>query len=461
MKTLYTRIVGIILLIILISSLVGFMVSNYYYHFHQKSKNDQKITAMLQEVTSYLENQKSLEINPYLTNLGDLGYQFLLIDPNNKKKFFGQPFRESTLEQKIIDSVKSGTAYHGIQQFPPYLFITGFFDNIIENTVGTSFHIDGETYALFMRADSKTHFGELRSYFTNLIFLTIIFSILLILIGTRFIVKPITNLTAATKKIAQGTFDVALQTTRKDEIGTLSNNFAHMAKKLKQLDHMRQQFVANVSHEIQTPLSSIQGFAQTLHRKDLTEKEREQYLVVIEKESQRLSQLSKQLLLLSSLDREEISLEKTNVHLAKQIQEVIFMTEWHWREKNLSIEMDLSPIVISGDANLLYQVWINLMTNCMKYNREGGSIKIQITTTKEDIWIYFTDTGIGMTEQEQKHIFERFYKADRARTRDLDGNSSGLGLAIVEKIIHLHAGEIQVKSQINEGTTFSIRLPKL
>lgn len=160
------------------------------------------------------------------------------------------------------------------------------------------------------------------------------YSVFYLLLLTRaFIVKPITKLTEATKRIADGDYSSKLNVTRSDEIGDLAQHFAKMTQSIQRLDDMRQEFVSNVSHEIQSPLASIQGFSQTLQSEELTKEQRNNYLSIIEKESRRMSLLSKQLLMLASLDKEDDPLQRSNFDLAQQIRQVMFMLEWNWREK--------------------------------------------------------------------------------------------------------------------------------
>ncbi|MNN06287.1 Alkaline phosphatase synthesis sensor protein PhoR [compost metagenome] len=230
-----------------------------------------------------------------------------------------------------------------------------------------------------------------------------------------------------------------------------------MVKSIGQLEEMRQEFVSNVSHEIQSPLASIQGFSHTLLSKDLSEEQRREYLLIIEDESRRMSQLSKQLLTLASLDKEEAILEMTSFDVSAQIRQVLFMTEWNWREKEIAIKMELPETYVKGDSKLLYQVWVNLITNSIKFSEEGGTISLRVRQENKTCTIEIQDTGIGIAESDLPHIFQRFYRSDKSRNRK--EGSSGLGLAIVDKIVEIHHGHIEVTSELGQGTTFRIHLP--
>jgi signal transduction histidine kinase len=230
-----------------------------------------------------------------------------------------------------------------------------------------------------------------------------------------------------------------------------------MTHSIQRLDDMRQEFVSNVSHEIQSPLASIQGFSQTLQSEELTKEQRNQYLSIIEKESRRMSSLSKQLLMLASLDKVDDPLQRSKFDLAQQIRQVLFMLEWNWREKDMVIEMDLPSTVISADEKLLNQVWTNLITNSIKYSESGSSIDIRIKRIDSTVEVMIADTGIGIPEEDLPYILDRFYKVDKVRNRSETG--SGLGLSITKKTVELHGGTIEVQSELGKGTTFYIRLP--
>ena len=458
MKTLYSRFVLTTICIMVLSSVIAFVLSNLYYQYNLKSFNDQKITGMAYDIQDFYKHNPEVNMEDYLTHVGKLGYQIYLVDEHGQGVFYGGEFRNHTLNPKVVKQVVNGKTYHGILNFPSKLFITGFFDNDLMNSIGVPIVIGGVTHALFLRPDVTVQFGEMRIFFSIIMMISILLSILLVGIITRHIVRPIVHLTDATKRISQGKYDLKLNVRRRDEFGKLANHFSHMAKGLEQLEQMRQEFVSNVSHEIQSPLASIQGFSQTLQTsKNLSDEQRQRYLSIIEEESRRMSQLSKQLLMLASLDKEEQILEKTTFDLAAQIKQVLLVTEWSWRSKELAIDMELPSVFIHGDQQLLHQVWTNLITNSVKFTDSGGTISLRISRQDDLCCIEISDTGVGMAAADLPHIFNRFYKADTSRDRK--ETSTGLGLSITQKIIDLHHGHIEVESQLGKGTTFRVLLP--
>ncbi|EAD5753799.1 sensor histidine kinase [Listeria innocua] len=458
MKSLYSRIVVTMLVVILSSSLLGFFFANIYYQIKLKPFNDEKTAKIAEEVQQFYQSNASISLKEYLENVGELGYELYLTDGKDQSSYFGGAFRKKDLPNKTVQQVLAGETYHGIDTFDTGIFITGFFDNDVRNTIGVPVKADGEQLALFIRQDPEQQFGELRIFFAMILVFTSIISILFVLISGRYIVKPVVKLTNATKKIRRGNYDVALEVRRKDEIGQLADSFAKMASELEKSEAARQEFVANVSHELQSPLTSMQGFARLLGSGTLTEKEQKEYLTVLSEETTRLSSLTKQLLTLASLDQESELRKKEPVQLAEQWRQLIQMTEWSWREKELTINLELADINYSGDAELLYQVWSNLLNNAIKYTPESGDIQVRLYEETTNVFVEVWNSGAGISKEDMAKIFDRFYKASQSRTRE--EGSSGLGLSICKKIITLHHGEISVESNTEKGTTFIVRLSK-
>lgn len=181
------------------------------------------------------------------------------------------------------------------------------------------------------------------------------------------------------------------------------------------------------------------------------------YLGIIETEAKRLSQMSDNLLKLSALENSVQPLTLVELRLDKHIQNAALILEPQWSEKHLDLSLELDKISYSGDENLLTQVWINLLHNAIKFTPEYGKITVTLTSSKEKVICRIADSGIGIAEEEQMHIFERFYKADKARDRSCGGN--GLGLSLVKKIVELHGGSIQLNSNLQEGSVFTVMLP--
>src|SRR5690625_27038 len=389
--------------------------------------------------------------------MAHLGYTFILFEHEHRAKTYGVPIDVQKIPEGVAASVFQGEVYHGIRDYPWHPLVTGFFNNEITNTVGVPIRVEDEVLALFVRQDAVQQFGEMRVFLAYILLFTIAVSFLAIMLSTRYLVRPINDLSQATKKIAAGNYHVKLNVHRQDEIGRLAKNFTQMSDSLAKTEEKRQEFVSSVSHEIQSPLTSIQGFSQALREEDLTDEEADYYLSIIEKESRRLSQLSSQLLTLSMLDSEDFQDDKISFDIVAQVRDVISTLEWQWQQKNLTLEVRGKQTNITGNPKLLYQVWLNIISNAIRYTPDDGSIIISIDKTSTRITVTIEDSGVGIAAADLPHIFERFYKVDKARTRDEE--STGLGLAISQKIVELHQGTITVNSIEGKGTTVTIILP--
>lgn len=266
----------------------------------------------------------------------------------------------------------------------------------------------------------------------------------------------------AMKQIARGDYNVSLSkvynhNNREDPLSKIIDNINYMAKELGQIEQMRQEFISNVSHEIQSPLTSISGFARALQNNNLSHEERLHYLTIIETESRRLSKISDNLLKLTYLESSQHPFDSETYRLDKQLQHLVLSCEPQWMEKQIEMELSLTETNITADKELLDQVWMNLLNNAIKFTPNQGTVSLNISQQNKEIFITISDSGIGIMEEDQLHIFERFYKADKARSRHSSG--SGLGLSIVKKIIDMHGGTVSVKSKPQEGTSFIVTLP--
>jgi len=262
------------------------------------------------------------------------------------------------------------------------------------------------------------------------------------------------------QKIAKGDFSVKIRNEEKydGEIGVLVKSINDMTDELNAMEKMRQEFVSNVSHEIQSPLTSIKGFARALQDNNLSEEKRKHYLTIIETETTRLSKLSQNLLKLTLLESEEYTPERMTYRLDQQLKQIVLNSEPLWAEKEIELELNLEKVHITADQESMSQVWINLIHNSIKFTPSGGTITIQLKEYEKVVEVFIRDSGIGISKEQKQHIFERFYKADTSRNRTYGG--SGLGLAIVKKVLDLHQGEIKVESEEGNGTEFIVCIPK-
>ncbi len=320
-----------------------------------------------------------------------------------------------------------------------------------------AFKIDNQTYVITVQKDfSATKDIFMKSYTSAAIIFMMTGSIVFLIV-TDIIVKPISRLTKVTDELAKGNYKVRVNYEGKDEISSLYASFNQMAVRLAKQETIRQQFISDVSHEFQTPLTAISGFATILKNENLTDEQRQKYADIILFNSNRLSHLSKNMLQLTLLDGEDTSLDKSEFPLIEQLNRVIEMEDNAALSKDIEIEFihPKKEFIIEADESRMEQVWINLLSNAIKYTNEHGVVTVEVRRTPTELQVRFEDTGVGMSQDAISHIFERFYRQDKSRT--IEGN--GLGLSIVKRIIDLHHYKIDVESQEDVGSVFTVYIP--
>lgn len=320
-----------------------------------------------------------------------------------------------------------------------------------------AFKIDNQTYVITVQKDfSATKDIFMKSYTSAAIIFMMTGSIVFLIVAD-IIVKPISRLTKVTDELAKGNYKVRVNYEGKDEISSLYASFNQMAVRLAKQETIRQQFISDVSHEFQTPLTAISGFATILKNENLTDEQRQKYADIILFNSNRLSHLSKNMLQLTLLDGEDTSLDKSEFPLIEQLNRVIEMEDNAALSKDIEIEFihPKKEFIIEADESRMEQVWINLLSNAIKYTNEHGVVTVEVRRTPTELQVRFEDTGVGMSQDAISHIFERFYRQDKSRT--IEGN--GLGLSIVKRIIDLHHYKIDVESQEDVGSVFTVYIP--
>lgn len=281
----------------------------------------------------------------------------------------------------------------------------------------------------------------------------IIGSVLFLFVG-KIVVNPTKKLIKATEKVAAGDFDIELENHRTDEMGILISSFNTMAKELKSIEILRNDFISDISHEFRTPLTSIEGYTKLL--RDCNEEERREYIDIIIEETKRLSLLTTNILTLNKIDNQNISTPMEDFIMDEQIRRAILLLENKWVEKDIELEIDLENIQYRGNPSLMYQVWINLIDNAIKFSPRGGTVEVKLYEEQGNIIFSIKDNGVGISKEDQKKIFDKFYKSDKSRNTDGDG----LGLSIVKRIIEIHKGQILLESSINMGTSIMVKLSK-
>jgi signal transduction histidine kinase len=275
-------------------------------------------------------------------------------------------------------------------------------------------------------------------------------------VASEKFLKPINELIQATKIVSTGDFSVRLEELAEEsELAELTRNFNDMVKELGSIELFRNDFINNFSHEFKTPIVSIRGFAKQLQNEDLPIEKRKEYTHIIITESERLSKMTKNVLLLSKFENQQFITDQVEYDVDEQIRHSIILLEKKWSIKNININLNLHAIKIYSNQEMLSHLWINLIDNAIKYTNEDGNIEMILYQTNNDIVFKISDDGNGMDEQMIKRIFDKFYQVDSSHA----AQGYGLGLSIAKRIVELSRGSISVESRIGEGTTFTVRFP--
>ena len=458
MKTLYKQFIVAILFILISSVFIAFVLANYFYLNVTKNESDRQHVEITKEVVHILENMHG-DVNSfdgYLSSIAKLGYQIAVVPENGEPFYYGKAFENTSLTDEALRVLTEQEIYHGMNNFSNQMFMMSHFANELTNTVGVPFTIEGKRYGLFLRSSTQLLSSDIHTVLIGFILTITIVSIIGVLWLARQLTRPIAQLTEATKQLAQENYSHTLNIQRNDEIGQLAESFNAMQLQMQHNDLARKSFISNVSHDFQSPLMNIQGYADLLKSPTLTADDRSEYISIIDLEAKRLSNLTKQLLLLTSLDQASYPLKYTTYTLDQQLKDIVMKFHWRLEEASIDISYKLMPTTIVADEELLANVWENLLSNAIKYNRFNGNIEIALTTEGDLIVVSIKDTGIGIPQKAIPQLFDRFYRVDSARKRD----GTGLGLSIVEQIISLHSGEIYITSTVDEGTLFTIKIPK-
>lgn len=298
----------------------------------------------------------------------------------------------------------------------------------------------------------------------------IIFSLVIILVGSLamwygsvHLTKPISELNESVKAISRGDFNrkIPLKQYPKDtakyhnELAQLSQHVNQMAEDLRRSDEHRSAFIANLSHELKTPIASLVGVSDLFADEKLDESTRKDLTGILRSESLRLSRLCDGIVTLTKMER-DFEPKKKPLQLDEQIRHAVILITEKWKQKEIDLTFTSQPVHCVTDPDLSMQVWTNLLDNAVKYSSDSVHLMIDIQEEKDTARVTIADNGIGMSEEDQRHIFEQFYQVEHSHVQE--GN--GLGLAIVKTIVDQLGGSISVESEIGKGSTFQVILPK-
>lgn len=293
-------------------------------------------------------------------------------------------------------------------------------------------------------------------WLTSLFFVVI--SAIIIYINSLRISRPIRKMEQAALSLAAGENTEDLAIASEDEIGKLSGTFNYMKRELMNTEKMRKEFIANVSHDLRTPLTSINGFVGGMLDGIVKPQDYKKYLTIIQSETNRLIRLTSDILQLAKIQSGSLALFREELNVSEITSPVLESLKNLAEDKKVTFSLDCSPTVsVSADRDKLMQILINIIGNAIHYSPEGGKVSIRIEEAKEAVRFAISDTGIGIPAEDLPYIFEKFYRVDKSR--QASGGGTGLGLNIVKNLVELHGGKIWAESQPGKGTEIGFELP--
>lgn len=283
-------------------------------------------------------------------------------------------------------------------------------------------------------------------------------TLMALLLGT-FPLRSVSEMTQGLHRMASGDYDVRIEP--KGIMATIAplrdmvESFNATASELAGTEMLRSDFINNFSHEFKTPIVSIAGFASLLRQGDLTRAEQLEYLDIIESESKRLADMATNVLNMTKVENQAILTDVSTFNLSEQLRTCVLLLERKWEKKNLEMNLDLEEYTVSGNQELLRQVWVNLLDNAIKFSPECQTVEVSALETENDVTVSICNTGSYIPPEQQEAIFRKFYQADRSHNSE--GN--GIGLAVVKRVVELHSGTVRVESEPTY-TKFLVTLPK-
>ncbi|MBQ3118348.1 MAG: HAMP domain-containing histidine kinase [Clostridia bacterium] len=458
---LFTLVMSIFLISILLTGtlLFGFLGS----YFTQT--NEKKLTDIAQQVVDntlvLAENGQAVSYGAYVKDLETIaattGTQVFVFDHEAKViassiKGYGGELKE-TFTNSILEgeaktfkgSISMGSRVSMLAVGRPIKYA----DSIV----------GGVLVSIPMPQVSQARSEIIGIFLRNMIIVTL-FAALMVYFVAKKISKPITQLNEAAKSIATGNFNQRVEVEDTGEIGELGETFNYMAESIEQFENTRNSFLANVSHDLRTPMTTITGFVQGILDGTIPEEKRDWYLSIVLDESKRLSRIVNDLFDISKLEQGKFNLELREFDINELTRLNIIKFEKRITDKNiqLSVEFERDNLMVSADRDAISRVMMNLFDNAIKFTNEKGFIHIRVGTKNGKAFVSVENSGMGIAEEELLHIFDRFYKTDKSRS--LDKNGAGLGLYIVKNIIQAHGERVWAESKQGEFARFSFTLKK-
>lgn len=472
-KSIFTRYLGITMGIVVLSFIMlGTVMMAFFAQYWRGEKKDLllKNANSIADVSSVFltksgEDSYQLETNvlkgfiaTFSTSIDadifitDLEGNILLGNYANSKLTDPQTVPKQTVAAAAQSGYEGRGTFGGLYQSPSYIIGVPMYTSEGQ-CVGTVF-------AATSAASVNAFEGEALQMFLVAAVAALAITFCVVGVFAFRLVKPLRQMSAAARSFGSGDFSVRVPVTSSDELGQLAVSFNNMANSLSNSEGTRRSFIANVSHELKTPMTTIAGFIDGILDGTIPKEQESKYLHIVSDEVKRLSRLVKSMLDLSRIDSGEMKLHPSRFDIANTVVTTLLTFEQKIDEKQIEIRglEEAAPQEVWGDQDLLHQVVYNLIENAVKFTNEGGYIAVQVSDSIDRTTVVIENSGPGIAPEDLPMIFERFYKTDKSRSRDKNG--MGLGLYLVRTILKFHGGDIAVSSAVGQFCRFEFYIPK-
>lgn len=439
---------------------VSSILNNYL--LNQRVQEQIKNTRSLGvQVSSYLAQSDAAELYSIgLRSYDDGGGRMLvlneagIVQTDTFSEYNGYVFRFREVETVLQGDATSSYGFHEITSAGQSFWALYCTSSIIH---------DGQPIGVLLFSTSVQDVVDTAQMLQRNMFLVFLLGLAAVLAATivltRYITRPVQQLTQAALRVAAGDWTSRVDIAGRNEVAELGRTFNMMCDRLQNVDVQRSEFVSDASHELKTPLASMKILVESLlYQDEVPEEIYKEFLSDINGEIDRLTRLITDLLLLSKMDTENAVLNLSRVQVLQAVQESADALRPIAAQRDVRVEIDVpADLRLECDPLKLRQALNNLIENAMKYSRPDGFVKITAGEAGSEIWIRIADNGVGMPAEDLPHIFERFYRVDKARSRETGG--TGLGLHIVRRVALMHGGRVEVESEEGVGSTFTLWLP--
>ena len=472
-KSIFTRYLGITMGIVVLSFIMlGTVMMAFFAQYWRGEKKDLllKNANSIADVSSVFltksgEDSYQLETNvlkgfiaTFSTSIDadifitDLEGNILLGNYANSKLTDPQTVPKQTVAAAAQSGYEGRGTFGGLYQSPSYIIGVPMYTSEGQ-CVGTVF-------AATSAASVNAFEGEALQMFLVAAVAALAVTFCVVGVFAFRLVKPLRQMSAAARSFGSGDFSVRVPVTSSDELGQLAVSFNNMANSLSNSEGTRRSFIANVSHELKTPMTTIAGFIDGILDGTIPKEQESKYLHIVSDEVKRLSRLVKSMLDLSRIDSGEMKLHPSRFDITHTVVTTLLTFEQKIDEKGIEIRglEEAAPHEVWGDQDLLHQVVYNLIENAVKFTNEGGYIAVQVSDSIDRTTVVIENSGPGIAPEDLPMIFERFYKTDKSRSRDKNG--MGLGLYLVRTILKFHGGDIAVSSAVGQFCRFEFYIPK-